>query len=141
VTFTIPAGAFGDRVRRRLQDESTIWFVSVGRDGTPAPNLVWFHWDGEATLVVYSRPDARRLVHLASHEQVALNLDSNGSGGDMIIVSGTAGPDPSVAPADRHEGFLAKYREAMTGVSGSPEAFAADYSEAIRVDLRKVRGH
>ena len=143
MTFTPPdpSTPFGARVQRRLHEARTIWFVSVGRDGTPAPNLVWFHWDGEATIVVYTRPDARRLVHLAAHPQLALNLDSDGTGGDMIIVSGTAVRDPGQPAADRHPGYLVKYGDAMTGVSGSPEQFAGDFSVPIRVDITKVRGH
>jgi hypothetical protein len=28
---------YGERVRRRLTDETTIWLTTVGRDGTPQP--------------------------------------------------------------------------------------------------------
>lgn len=33
---------YGARVARRLQDEQVIWLTTVGRDGTPQPNPVWF---------------------------------------------------------------------------------------------------
>lgn len=51
--------------------------------------------------MVFSRPGARRLAHPAEHPRVALNLDSDGRGGDMIIVAGTAAHAPDVPPADR----------------------------------------
>lgn len=37
---------FGQRVRARLRDEQVIWFTTVGADGTPQPNPVWFIWQG-----------------------------------------------------------------------------------------------
>ena len=38
---------FGDRVRERLVDEQVIWLTTVGADGTPQPNPVWFLWTPE----------------------------------------------------------------------------------------------
>jgi hypothetical protein len=37
-------------------------------------------------------------------------------------------------------GYLDKYRESMTRVSGSPEAFSQAYPVAVRVDVARVRG-
>jgi hypothetical protein len=48
------ATAYGERVRRRLTDETTIWLTTVGRDGTPAPNPVGFLRDGGDSLLTYS---------------------------------------------------------------------------------------
>jgi hypothetical protein len=39
-------GLCGERVRRRLTGEMTIWLTTVGRDGTPQPNPVGVGWDG-----------------------------------------------------------------------------------------------
>ncbi len=41
---------YGERVRRRLTGEMTIWLTTVGRDGTPQPNPVGFLWDGGDSL-------------------------------------------------------------------------------------------
>lgn len=41
---------FGRRVRERLTEESVAWLTTVGRDGTPQPNPVWFLWDGDAEV-------------------------------------------------------------------------------------------
>ena len=43
-------GLHGERVRRRLTGEMTIWLTTVGRDGTPQPNLVGLLWDGGDSL-------------------------------------------------------------------------------------------
>jgi len=37
-------------------------------------------------------------------------------------------------------GYLDKYRESMTRVSGSPEAFSQVYPVPVRVDVARVRG-
>ena len=43
-------GRYGERVRRRLTGEMTIWLTTVGRDGTPQPNPAGFGWDGGDSL-------------------------------------------------------------------------------------------
>jgi hypothetical protein len=32
--------AYGERVRRRLAEEPSIWLTTVGRDGVPQPNPI-----------------------------------------------------------------------------------------------------
>jgi hypothetical protein len=43
-------GLYGERVRRRLTGEMTIWLTTVGRDGTPQLNPAGFGWDGGDSL-------------------------------------------------------------------------------------------
>ena len=43
-------GLYGERVRRRLTGEMTIWLRTAGRDGTPQPNPAGFGWDGGDSL-------------------------------------------------------------------------------------------
>jgi PPOX class probable F420-dependent enzyme len=136
-----PEGAFGERVSRRLREEKVIWLTTVGRDGTPQPNPVWFLWDGADSLLVYNRPDAQRLRHLAERPQLALNLDGDGQGGDIVVLTGSARRDDTVAAPDAHDGYLAKYRDDMVRVSGSVERFAEQYPVPIRVEVRRVRGY
>lgn len=135
-----PSGKFGERVARRLRDEKVIWLTTVGRDGTPQPNPVWFLWQGADSLLVYNRPDAQRLRHLVDRPQLALNFDGNGEGGDIVVLTGTAQRDETVPAADAHEAYLAKYRDDMARVSGSVDAFAEQYSVPLSIVVRRVRG-
>jgi hypothetical protein len=58
------ATAYGERVRRRLTDETSIWLTTTGWDGTPQPNPVGFLWDGGDSVLTYSQADARRLANI-----------------------------------------------------------------------------
>jgi PPOX class probable F420-dependent enzyme len=132
---------FGQRVRARLRDEQVIWFTTVGADGTPQPNPVWFTWADPATVVIYNMSTAARLAHLANHPRVSLNFDGNGPGGDIVVLTGWAELTPQLPPAHEHPAYLAKYSGAMTRVSGSPEAFSSTYSVPVTVQVERVRGH
>jgi len=131
---------FGQRVRARLRDEQILWCTTVGADGTPQPNPVWFIWDEPATVLIYNRTDANRLTHIASRPQVALHFDGNGQGGNIVVLAGRAQLAPQAQPPHQHPAYLAKYRDAMTRVSGSPEAFSAAYPVACTVQVVRVRG-
>jgi PPOX class probable F420-dependent enzyme len=133
-----PSSPFGRQVRQRLADESLIWFTTVGTDGNPQPNPVWFLWDGGCVLV-YNTPRANRLKHIRRRPQVSLNLNSR-NGGGVVVLIGTAELAEGEPPADEHRDYLAKYREGMAAVSGSPEAFARSYSVPVRVRPSRIRG-
>jgi PPOX class probable F420-dependent enzyme len=137
----LPEGAFGERVARRLREERVIWLITVGADGTPQPNPVWFLWDGADSVLVYNRPNAQRLAHVAARPNVALNLDGNGQGGDIVVLAGTARRDDSLPGPDANAEYLAKYRAAMERVSGTVEQFAAEYAVPLRIAIRRIRGH
>src|ERR1700737_3057930 len=91
MTFQLPdpSTLFGERVARRLRDERLIWLTTVDAKGTPQPTPVWFLWDeATSTILVYSRADAKRLAHISQNPRVAFNLDGNGKGGDIIVITG-----------------------------------------------------
>jgi PPOX class probable F420-dependent enzyme len=134
-----PSTPFGERVRRRLRDETVIWLITVGDDWTPQPNPVWFLWEGD-TILVYNRADANRLRHVQERPQVALHFNSNGQGGDVGVITGQAEVlSGQPAPHERPE-YVAKYGAAMAGISGSAEAFSRAYPVPMRVHPRKIRG-
>jgi len=84
-----PGTPFGERVAGRLATAQVIWLTTIGKDGTPQPNPVWFLWTDEGVLT-YNRPDANRITHIADRPRVALNLDGKGDGSDIIVLTGTA---------------------------------------------------
>jgi PPOX class probable F420-dependent enzyme len=131
---------FGERVARRLREELIIWMTTVGADGTPQPNPVWFLWDGESFLI-YSLPDAARLPHIRRNPNVSLNFDGNGKGGDIVVITGEARITTDDPPADKNPTYVEKYRERISTNFKTPEVFASRYSVTLRVTPRKVRGH
>lgn len=134
-----PESEHGQRVRRRLAAEVVIWYTSVGRDGTPQPNPVWFLADEDGFLI-YNRPRAARVHHARAGGRVALNFDTNGTGGDIVVFTGTAGIVDGAPPADDNAAYVDKYRARMERVSGSLAKFGRDYPVLIRVRPERTRG-
>jgi PPOX class probable F420-dependent enzyme len=137
-----PSSPFGQRVEQRLRQERVVWLTTIGADGTPQPNPVWFLWDASgSSFLVYSLPDAQRLRHLDRNPRVALHFDGNGQGGDIIVFSGEARRSPSDPPADKVSAYVDKYRDFIARNFGTPEDFARRYSVALRISPDRVRGH
>jgi PPOX class probable F420-dependent enzyme len=133
------ATPYGERIRRRLTDEMTIWLTTVGSDGTPQPNPVGFLWDGGDSLLIYSQTKAKRLANIRQHPLVSLNFDSKG-GDDIVVFTGTAeilGDYPAVPD---NPAWLMKYGEAIDARFGSAVKFAERFSVPIRIHLTRVRG-
>ncbi|HEY8286355.1 MAG TPA: TIGR03667 family PPOX class F420-dependent oxidoreductase [Chloroflexota bacterium] len=135
-----PATPFGERVARRLRDEPIIWLTTIGADGTPQPNPVWFLWDGESFLI-YSLNTAKRLNHVQRSAKVSLHFDGDGTGGDIIIFTGTVEVRPEELQADKHGPYVEKYKEFIARSFQTPERFAALYSTPLRIRPTRVRGH
>jgi PPOX class probable F420-dependent enzyme len=126
------------QAERRLRSESIVWLTTVRADGQAQATPVWFLWDGE-TFLLYSQPDAQKVRNLAANPRVALHLDDDGSGGDVVTFEGTATVEPGTPRADRVDGYLAKYQAAIEALGYEPGPFAHTYSTAIRVRPTRVR--
>jgi PPOX class probable F420-dependent enzyme len=137
----LPDGDFGARVGSRLREGRIIWFTTVGKDGTPQPNPVWFLWNGADELLTYNRADSVRVTHVAARPHVSLNLDGNGQGGDIVVLTGTARRDDDRPPAHENADYVAKYGDAMARVSAGLERFGAEYPVALVIEIAKIRGH
>ncbi len=137
-----PSTPFGERVARRLRDDRLIWLTTVDARGMPQPTPVWFLWDvATSTMLIYSRADAKRLTHIQQNPRVALNFDGNGSGGDIIVITGQAQVSSADPPADQLPTYAEKYREFIARLYATPQNFAAVYSVALRIHPVAVRGH
>lgn len=130
---------FGGRVVRRLNDEQIGWLTTTGPDGTPQPSPIWFLWDGE-TALIYSQPKTPKLRHIAANGKVSLHLDGNGTGGDIVILTGDARIDEATPPANAQAAYVAKYAEGIGRIGHTPETFAQSYSVPIRFTPSKLRG-
>jgi PPOX class probable F420-dependent enzyme len=131
---------FGQRAERRLHEEKLAWLTTVATDGTPQPVPVWFLWDGAESILIYSRPGTPKLRAIERNPRVSLNLDGNGTGGDIVVVTGEASvsDDP---PAHELPAYVEKYQWGFDRNNWTAESFAADYSVPVRVLVRRVRGH
>jgi PPOX class probable F420-dependent enzyme len=144
MTFQLPdpSTPFGERVARRLRDERLIWLTTVDAKGMPQPAPVWFLWDeATSTFLIYSRGDAKRLAHLQQNPRVALNLDGNGSGGDIIVITGQAHVSSTDPSADQLPTYVEKYRDFIARGFTTPKNFASIYSVALRIRPVAIRGH
>jgi PPOX class probable F420-dependent enzyme len=137
--FPDPSGTFGKRVRERLSDEIVLWLTTVGADGTPQPNPVWFLWEGEDTILVYNRTGAHRIAHVRARPRVSLSFDGNGRGGDIIVMTGTAELLENFPLAHEHPPFAEKYAEQTARTFGDAESFARKYPVAMRIRIDRVR--
>lgn len=134
-----PSTTFGKRVRERLAGEIVLWLTTVGADGTPQPNPVWFLWEGEDTILIYNRTDANRLAHIRTRPRVSLNFDGNGRGGDIAVLTGDAEVLEDFPLAHEHQPYAEKYAADIRRVSGDPESFARRYPVAMRIRITRVR--
>src|SRR5712692_10261067 len=144
MTFQLPdpSTPFGERVARRLRDERLIWLTTVDAKGMPQPTPVWFLWDeASSTFLVYSRADAKRLAHLQQNSAIALNFDGNGTGGNIIVITGRAMVSSVDPPADQLPVYVEKYRDFIARAYSTPEHFASIYSVALRIRPIAIRGH
>ena len=131
---------FGARVARGLRDERIIWLTTVRADRTPQPSPVWFLWDGESFLI-YSRPETPKLRNLERNPTVALNLDGDGRGGDIVVFTGRAEILTGAPPANEVVEYVDKYREYIARIEMTPDSFAQAYAVALRVTPTGLRGH
>jgi PPOX class probable F420-dependent enzyme len=103
--------------------------------------LIWFLYEEDGTLLIYSQPNKTKLRNIASNAAVSINFNSDEHGTGMVILDGAAVIDESANPAANHEAYLAKYSAGIASIDMTPESFSAEFSVPIRVVLQKVRGH
>jgi PPOX class probable F420-dependent enzyme len=122
-------------VSSRLTSDQYGWLTTVAKSGQPVPRLIWFFFDG-SDLRVYSMPQAAKVTHVKAHPQVSLNLDSDGNGGGIIVVGGTAAVDATDVDCRDDEPYWAKYSE-LAGQFGLTEAMAT-YSIRLKITPTRV---
>lgn len=127
-----------DWAEDRLRDHITIWLTTVTPEGQPQSTPVWFLWDG-STFLVYSRPYTPKLANIASNPKVAVHLDGDAAGNDVVTFEGTAEVLRGQPPADGVPAYAAKYRGPIRDLGWTPKSFAADYSVPIRITPTRDR--
>lgn len=100
---------------------------------------IWFLWDGDRSILIYSRPGKRKLQNIAANPKVSLNLDSDRVDADIVVCWGEArvSDDP---PATAVPGYVAKYEQRIAALGWTPESVAADFSVPIRLSVSRIHG-
>lgn len=130
---------FGARVARRLREETVVWLTTVTPAGAPLPRPVGFLWDGNEAVSMYSQPGAR-VRNIAANPKVALNFDGDRSGGDIVVLAGTARVDADASAADANHAWLEKYATQIEQLGLTPAAYAARFSVPVRIRLTRLDG-
>jgi len=118
-------------VHSRLKKDLAIWLGTTGRDGRPHSVPVWFWWDGE-TVLIYSVP-GQKVRDIQANPHVALHLNTDPTGGDVVRVDGAAKIVLNQPPAYKVPPYVRKYRDLMRGNDWTPKVFSELYHIAIRV--------
>jgi PPOX class probable F420-dependent enzyme len=122
-------------VSSRLTSDHYGWLTTVAKSGQPVPRLIWFYFDG-SDLTVYSMPQAAKVAHIRAHPQVSLNLDSDGNGGGIIVVGGSAEVVATDVDCRDDEPYWAKYSEDAAKF-GLTDAMAT-FSTRLRITPARV---
>lgn len=126
-------------VSGRLTEDHYGWLTTVATSGIPVPKLIWFLYPGPAegtNLYVYTMPTAAKVAHIRRHPQVSLHLDSNGNGGGIVVVGGTATVDAEGVDPRTDKPYWEKYGETAEKF-GMTEALGA-YSTRLKISAEKV---
>ena len=126
----------GGAAEARLVKDQAAWLVTVSPDGVPQPSPIWYLWDGE-TFLIYSEPNKPKIRNIQANSRVALHLDGDRAGRDIVVVEGTAeigGP-----PADTIPAYVQKYSEGFKRIGMDAAKFAAAYAVPIRVRPDRTR--
>lgn len=133
--------AYGQRAAKRLTEEQTGWLTTVTASGQPKSIVVWFLWQDDESVLIYSRPDTLKLRNIRANPKVSFNLDSDGRGGNIIRLEGTAELPENHPLASEVPGYVAKYGHLIPNINMTVEEMAAAYSEAIVIRPDRMSGH
>lgn len=124
-------------VSSRLNSDKFGWLTTVAKSGQPVPRLVWFYFDG-TRLTVYSMPQAAKVAHIKAHPEVSLNLDSDGNGGGIVAIGGTATVDATDVNCADDEPYWAKYGELAKELESAEGMSMAAFSTRLAITPTKV---
>lgn len=126
------------RVASRLGEEPVVWLTTVRADGQPQSTPVWFLWDGDHELVMYSEPNKPKLRNIGSNPKVSLHFNDH-AGSDVVALEGAASIVGDVPPVSANHPYVEKYRELIADLGADPDSFAAMYSVAVRIRITNAR--
>jgi len=127
-----------EHTTKRLRNDLIAWLTTVSPGGQPQTSPVWFLWD-DGIIWVYSLPDTARVRNIEANSKVAVNLDGDGTGGDIVTIEGRASFDPAAPAAWEIPDYVVKYAALMEANGWTPQEFSEQYPVAIRIEPRRWR--
>ncbi|TDE90337.1 TIGR03667 family PPOX class F420-dependent oxidoreductase [Occultella glacieicola] len=138
--FTIDTRTdLGARAVARLTDETVAWLTTISPSLVPQPTPVWFSWTG-ADILIASQPHTHKVRNLAARPGASISFNSTASGGDVVVLTGTAAVDPGPLAGTELAAYDVKYGADIRGLGLTAEQFHADYSQVVRVSVTRLRG-
>lgn len=125
-------------IQARLDDELIVWMTTVNPGGQPQTSPVWFLVQGES-IVVYSLDGTPRTRNIRANPLVSLNLNCTRSGGEVVVIEGSAEIVSEGPPANEDDEYVSKYETAMEDLGMTPGSFARDYPVRIHVQPTRLR--
>jgi len=125
-------------IQERLEGELVAWMTTVNTTGQPQTSPVWFLIEDEV-IVVYSLDGTPRTRNIRANSRVCLNLNSTHSGGEVVIIEGTAEIVEDGPQASEDERYVTKYVGEMEDLGMTPASFAADYPVRIHIQPTRLR--
>jgi len=123
-------------ISRALRRQQVIWLSSIRPDRRPHVLPVWFVWDG-GSILLFSKPHAQKVRNLERDPAVMVAIGQPGLDFDVELVEGIgeleAVPTRDLMP----ESFVSKYCALMARGGITPDAYAAVYSQPIRIHPRR----
>lgn len=116
----------------RLSTDVIAWLATTRPDGQPHVVPVWFIWDG-TEIVIVSQPGTQKVKNLARNPNVSIALDDTKQGHDVVILEGEATLTSGPPTSPRMQAYLDKYNHLLREMEWSPEAYLAEYTQAIVV--------
>lgn len=127
-------------LKAKLTNAQIIWLTTVRADGLPQPTPVWFLWS-EGTFLVFSQPAAKKLANIRHNSHVALNLNSNQWGGDVVVITGEAVIETTPVSQAEMDAYLTKYQEGIKSINLTPDKMKTTYSAVIRIKPAHIRNN
>ncbi|HLY32171.1 MAG TPA: pyridoxamine 5'-phosphate oxidase family protein [Ktedonobacterales bacterium] len=119
-------------IQLRLERDLITWFSSVRPDGRPHLVAVWFLWEDDGTVLVFSKPD-QKVRNVRERPTVMLALDNTDTGEDVVTIEGQATLLPAGEVTPAMPAYAQKYAEQLKGMGWTPAQMAQTYTQAIRI--------
>jgi len=132
-----------ESIVKRLREDEVGWLVTV-HEGTPRPVPVWFLWDDDRSLLIYSAPRALKTKTVDAHPQCSFHFNSDEHGGGIAILDGRIARDDSVPPMLDNPAYVAKYTAALKAYTAemktTDEAVSEEFSVPLVMAIENARG-